>query len=496
MKKYIIIIAVIIITAYGCSEQLELFNPNEISENTFWTSESDAELALTGVYNTLQAGSVYGARFREFDGFGGIGYFQWQTDGLIITEGGATAENGYYNVIWKGYYDVVNKANLVIDNVQAGIEGLSVTRANQIEAEAKFARALAYLTLTMLYRDVPLIIHEQKFSERYVEKTSQSEILKVIYDDVDFAVNNLPDSWSGDDLGRVDKWGALALKARAHLYFKDWVLAGNAAKEIIDGGRFSLYQDFGKLFSVEAEGNEESIFAVRFESGLGEGESFSGTYRRVTQGTMRPLPEYVKEFYCIDGLPIDVSPLYNASAKDFKNRDPRLDFSVLYKTEKWVDNLPINSNSPTGYDMQKYQRNVLAFYNDGPQDFMVFRYADILLIRAEALIEQNELTQEVYDLINQVRQRPTVEMPTIESVEGTGLSQQELREILHHERNVEFGFEGLNFFDLKRWDKLEETYQSVTFHNRVYMEGRTEVWPIPQREIDNNPNLEQHQEWQ
>jgi hypothetical protein len=87
-------------------------------------------------------------------------------------------------------------------------------------------------------------------------------------------------------------------------------------------------------------------------------------------------------------------------------------------------------------------------------------------------------------------------MPTIESVDGTGLSQQELRKILHHERNVEFGFEGLNFFDLKRWGKLKETYESVTFHNRVYMEGRTEVWPIPQREIDNNPNLEQHLEWQ
>ncbi len=496
MKKYLKIITVIIITTYSCSEQLELYNPNEISENTFWTSESDAELALTGVYNTLQAGPVYGVRFREFDGFGGIGYFQWETEGLIITEGGATSENGYYNRIWKGYYDVINKANLVIDNVQADIEELSETRANQIEAEAKFARALAYLTLTMLYRDVPLIMYEQKFSERYVEKTVQSEILKVIYDDVNYAVNNLPDSWSGDDLGRVDKWGALALKARAHLYFKDWAVAGNAAKEIIDGGRFSLYPDFGKLFSVEAEGNVESIFAVRFESGLGEGESFSGTYRRVTQGTMRPLPEYINEFYCVDGLPIDKSPLYDPSSIAFKSRDPRLDFSVLYRTERWVDNLPINSNSPTGYDMQKYQRNVLGFYNDGPQDFMVFRYADILLMRAEALIEKNELTQEVYNLINQVRQRPTVKMPTIESVEGTGLSQQKLREILQHERKVEFGFEGLNFFDLKRWGKLKETYESVTYHNRVYLGGRTEVWPIPQREIDNNPNLEQHQEWQ
>jgi starch-binding outer membrane protein, SusD/RagB family len=496
MKKYIIITTVILITAYSCSDQLELYNPNEISEKTFWTSETDAELALTGVYNSLQAGSVYGERFREFDGFGGIGYFQWQTDGLIITEGGATAENNYFFDIWKGYYDVINKANLVIDNVQNEIEGLSETRAKQIKAEAKFARALSYLTLIMLYRDVPLIIHEQKFSERYVEKTNQSEILKVIDEDIDFAVNNLPDSWANADFGRADKWTALALKARAHLYFKDWAAAGNAAKEIIDGDRFYLYPDYGKLFSVEAEGNKESIFAVRFESGLGEGENFSGTFKRVTRGSMRPLPEYVKDFYAIDGLPIDESPLYDPSSVDFMNRDPRLDFSVLYKTEKWVDNLPINSNSPTGYDMQKYQRNVLGFYSDGPQDFMVFRYADILLMRAEALIEQNEITQEVYDLINQVRQRPTIEMPAIESVEGTGLSQQELREILHHERNVEFGFEGLNFFDLKRWGVLKETYNSISFHNRVYQEGRTEVWPIPQREIDNNPNLEQHLEWQ
>jgi len=494
MKTKISIYLIGIIALLGCEKELDTVNPNEISQDSFWSSPNDAELALAGVYDAIQDISLFGGRFREFDGYGGIGYYNWNTDALTITEGGSTPETNEYLLIWLGHYTVVNRANTVIYNTES-VEDLSETRSSQIIAEARFLRALAYLDLTFLYRDVPLILKDLQFSERFVSKKAQEEIKTAILDDADFAAENLPDQWSGGDQGRVDKWGALALKARANLYFGNWDEAAEAALEIIESGKFGLYDDFSELFLESGQGSVESIFAVRFETGLGEGESFSGTYKRVTQGTLRVLPEYVNSFYCSDGLPIDQSPLYDP-ADSLNNRDPRLEATILHSGELWINgNEVFNTNSPTGFDIQKYQRNVLGYYYDGPQDFMVFRYADVLLMRAEALIEMNQLTQEVYDLINEVRQRPSVNMPIIEDVEGSGLAQNQLREIVRHERLAEFGFEGLRFFDIKRWGIVQEVYEFIKYHNRLYDSGKTEVWPIPQTEVDNNPNLEQHPEW-
>ena len=192
-------------------------------------------------------------------------------------------------------------------------------------------------------------------------------------------------------------------------------------------------------------------------------------------------------------MSISDSPLYNA-IEFYNNRDPRYDVTILREGEIWANGKPYNpGTSPTGYSIQKYVRVFREYDFDGFHDFMVLRYADILLMRAEALVEVNSLESETYDLVNKVRDR--VGMPNIEAVEGTNLSQSEMREIVRHERFVEFGLEGLRWFDLKRWGIVEDMYSNITFHQRIYDGDKTEYWPIPQVEIDNNPNLEQHDFW-
>jgi hypothetical protein len=140
---------------------------------------------------------------------------------------------------------------------------------------------------------------------------------------------------------------------------------------------------------------------------------------------------------------------------------------------------------------------------DSPQDFYVFRYAHVLLILAEALVQSGNYNEsEVLSLINQVRDR--VGMPHVQDVEGTGFSQQELLDIVKHERRVETALEGLRYFDLKRWGELKERAFDFYMQNEASQYGLAErvwsdkmmKWPIPQPEIDVNENLQQHPEWQ
>ncbi|HSK12779.1 MAG TPA: RagB/SusD family nutrient uptake outer membrane protein, partial [Phnomibacter sp.] len=131
------------------------------------------------------------------------------------------------------------------------------------------------------------------------------------------------------------------------------------------------------------------------------------------------------------------------------------------------------------------------------QDFYVIRYADVLLMRAEALAEDNRVA-EAYPLVNQVRAR--VSMPSVESVEGAGLTKEQMIAVIRHERRVELALEGLRFFDLKRWGQMEAAVQRaftdpVAPYNPVYRGRRSEVFPIPLAELDANRNLVQNPVW-
>jgi hypothetical protein len=210
-----------------------------------------------------------------------------------------------------------------------------------------------------------------------------------------------------------------------------------------------------------------------------------------------------------DGLLIDESPLYNPDAY-WENRDPRWDATIVYPGEKWLDNKPefnlIGGPKRTGYAIDKYiiSDNGGIPQGTGGQDWYIIRYADVLLMRAEALIETGNTGAEVYQLIDMVRQR--VDMPKIEDVEGAGLSSAQLTDILRHERRVEFAFEDTRFYDLKRWGTMQEAYErsaddkkpggdSPILTGVEYQGERSIVLPIPQSEIDVNKALEQNPVW-
>lgn len=222
------------------------------------------------------------------------------------------------------------------------------------------------------------------------------------------------------------------------------------------------------------------------------------------------MPNAVKDYYCTDGKPITQSPLYNPgtsanNAPQKNNRDPRLSASVYFRGDIFLTDLArAFATTPTTYGLRKYIRSTsvsatgIGAFNPGGQDFIVIRYADVLLMRAEALVELNQLS-EVYTLVNLVRQR--VNMPTVQTVEGAALTQAALRDVVRHERRVELAFEGLRYFDLKRWNDVQNSFNrartdAVTGYTPIYLPGKSEVFPVPLSELNANSSLKQNPVWE
>lgn len=503
MKIKILYLFMILGIVSACSDDfMDTSNPNQISDGSFWSSKSDAEYALTGCYDVLQSkpmygGGVYNSGIRDHDCLSDNSYNVWEWMGLEpIADGTTDPTHWFLQGFWESAYKGIARCNNVIANVPT-IESMSEDEINTILGEAKFLRALFYFNLANGFGEVPLILEPQTVETASIAKSTVREIYDAMIVDLTFAADKLGTA----DFGHADQGAALSLLAKVYLYDGKFTEAAATAKQVIDLGTYTLFSDYNTLFTPANEVNSEVVFSVRFESGLADnnGEAFSGTWAKVAQTHHQPMPNFVDDFYCIDGLPIDQSPLYDANDNKL-NRDPRLDVSVIFPGEVWIEggNPLAKKKVKTGYAMHKYIRNTTEYLSDGPQDFYVIRYADVLLMRAEALIESDQISQEIYDLINEVRAR--VNMPRIEDVEGTGLSQAELRNILRHERRVEFGLEGTRYYDLKRWGTLEEATvranaDNIVNHFMAFEGDRTLYWPLPQVEVDNNKLLDQNPNW-
>ncbi|PQV51525.1 putative outer membrane starch-binding protein [Jejuia pallidilutea] len=511
MKKIIFLLIAIAFT--GCSDDfLDRDSLTAISESNFWKTEKDAQLGLNGIYDVLQDPIMYGGSLNGlhgtavFDVFSDNSYNFYKGNGPgFYMEGNIDPNHFYFNFYWTACYRGIGRANVALENIEAMPESvISQDKKDEYLAQALFLRSLFYTKIAIYFQNAPLVLNVQTLDEAYVPKNSYEEIKDQIIADLIKAASALPVRYPENQYGYATKGAALGLLARFYMYNKEYQKALDATTEILGLG-YSLNPSYAQLFTEQGEFSNEIIFSVRFVEGVSDNtENFSATFSGIPKVDDQPMPNLVDDYYNIDGLPISVSPLFNP-AKEQENRDPRLNASVYFKGDIFlVDiNRPFRGNTATTYARKKYIRN--ANYPNGTrasrpggQDFIVMRYAEVLLMRAEALVELNQLS-EVSALVNQVRAR--VNMPTVESVEGTGLSQDELRDIVRHERRVELAMEGLRFFDLKRWGEVEQAYQrliadNVPGYNPSYRGVKSETFPIPQNEIDANNNLTQNTGWE
>lgn len=530
MNKYLTLglLAGGLLTMTSCSDSfLQRGSLTEISSATFWQTPEDAMMALTACYDALQSNWLYncdqgsfGPLFLDCISNNG-GHFNWSgwVPGYDVAMGIQTPSSWIFSDYWKVCYETVNRCNLLISNIDH-IEGLSNADKECYKAEAIVLRSLMYINLTMTYQDVPYLTEPLTLGNAECAKTDRETIVESVLADLKHCVEVLPQEV---DRGHVNKGAALAILGRLALYNEKWEDAIAAYREVMKLG-YSLYPDYDELFTQKGETSDEIIFAVRYEGpGQGEGATFNAHWN-IPLESMNGTIDLADAFYAqstglkttdtnygvINNGVLDIS---QPNAAHYEGRDPRLYTTLFVPGMYWNgiggEGAWYGGASPslsTVYVMKYFDDTDTANSWDNGQDFYIVRYAEVLLSLAEALVESGSYNEaEVRNLVNQVRQRPTVNMPPVENVEGTGLSADQLLEIIKHERRVELAFEGLHLFDIYRWHELdkavaviehERTTLGLSYEPRTYNGERDYVWPIPLSELESNRMLEQHELWQ
>lgn len=525
---------VLLLSATSCSDDFfDISNPNEISESNFWKTEDDALMALTGCYDAMQNGDLFN---DDLDGWkfgflcretctdnGDHSWGDWML-GSSIAKGTSTAKDECFSKYWNCNYELIKRCNTLIKN----IDGMTIADNTKaaFKAEAIALRALGYCNLVSVFRDVPYLEEPLTLAECEPARTSKEEIATKVLADLKANLPNLPVKGKAAK-GRLTQEAGYAIMGRMALFTKHYDDAIEAYNKVI--GKYSLfksgdgsdgYKNYSELFTEKNEECDEVILGIHYAGpGLNEGQTFSiswGGPMNAVEATRNLCDDY----YCTDGLPIDKSPLfkgkkgkeaYDKANPDFaryENRDPRLKGTLFVPGMTWLDhyydnvNYTIPSNSQVAI-MKWFVPENMANEYDGSLDYYVIRYAEVLLSLSEAMIEKGGYSQDqITKYINEVRER--VHMPKVENVEGTGLSQEQLRQIVRHERRVELAFEDLRFADLYRWgewkasiDRMNQEYATYGngVYERQYRGAQDDVWPIPQNEIDTDKNLKQHKEW-
>lgn len=483
-----VILFLTIISAYSC-KKLDLTPPDQLSTTVFWTSPGDADLALTGLYSTFYSNAGSGVdQFAPmwWDDFSDNSYSQHSLAGAqeALVAGLSPTSNGFPSTTWSNCYRAIAAVNTFLVNVNKVLSG---DKLNQYRGEAYFIRGFNYYYLAMTYGNVPLVL-DNPFTIDYTStkaKSPRADILKQVELDWDSAIAYLPDVKFTN--GHVVKAAAEGYMTRLFLFEKRWPEAAAMAKKIIDGQLFSLNPDYAANFYKPAQtSSPEIIFSIQFKAPAVP-HSYSlnvlliGPGWKDVQGTQDLINEY-------------------------EPNDPRKTMTFFFPGDgeaqgwpypgtvatpgvaEWVDGF-----YPTKKFVDPAVKNPVPGLLDD-QDYVLLRYADVKLMYAEAQNEATGPDASVYQQVNEVRARPDVNMPALPA----GLSQDDMRQRIRHERRVELALEGTRYFDLRRWGIAKQKLNGF-IQNPKHPELTTiykdnyEFWPIPQPEIDlNKPALVQN----
>jgi starch-binding outer membrane protein, SusD/RagB family len=461
MKKiFILIIGVFFITSCN-KNNLDVAPGSALSSATFWRNASDANEAAVGVYSTWSSTHNYQIYFSDDWSDDAIPtgfwhFFYYYSWGI----GDISTQDANINTYWTDLYTVIRSTNVFLANV--GNCQMDANARNELIAEVKFIRAYEYFLLYYTWGEVPIVSQPLNVNQLIVPRAATGGTVSFILQDLNDAITNLPVSAS--QAGRVTQGAALALKARVQLYQGQYTDAAATAQTIMSLGVYQLLRTpagdgFYQLANTKQANNQEEILAWQNDGPNRSNDQvqymncFNNTLVSPTKGLVDSYIGYDKTTDQI--VPVDES----TATSRFTNRDPRLDFTIGH-TGSFVNGQTLNStaiplsNQSTGYGVVKYITNeVVANSPTFSTDNMLIRYAEVLLTYAEAKIEANQIDASVLNAINDVRSRAfgTVVGDVAHYPEVTATDQVTLRAIVRNERRDELAFEGLRWFDLKRW---------------------------------------------
>ena len=444
----------------ACSDDFTDLAPiSNRNEADFYKTSADFEVAINASYSGLQSTGIYGRGFWTMfemrsdntdQGPDATGLARQYTEINSFTE---DALNEQVSSVWSESYKVISNCNVIlarIDDVE-----MDASLKSRISGEALFIRSLMFYHLAIAYGNIPLQLTSFVSGDE-LSQVDQATVLNQLILVLTDAEAGLPVAYSGSDLGRITKGAAATLLAKVLLTTGDNTAAATVLRRIVSDYGYELLDDYADLWGVTNENNAESIFEVQYISGgIGQGSLFTNDFSPSTDlqtgsgfGRNRPTISLMEAFEADDlrYAPSMGDTYVNLEGETIESR---------YVKKYWSDP---------------------AIENDSDINFVVFRYADVLLMLAEALGE----TSESYDLINEVRERAGLD-DIDASTPGT------FSEKLLNERRLELAFENHRWPDLKRFgsdSKIQEAEPFIT--------GTREFFFIPQREIDINPNFNQN----
>jgi len=477
----------------GCGEKFLDEKPKDtVTTENFYRNEGDAILATNAVYAQLNRGGQYNYALwgigeimsdNSFTGGGGGG------DGaeeIQLDQFNIPTSNIMVGRLWGGCYVGIGSANLVLQRVP-GILDMTEAVRKRCLGEAQFLRAKYYFDLVRAFGDVPKILTPpaSPAEARTIARSPVAEVYAQIVTDLTNAIEALPETYSGADVGRATKWAATGLLAKVYLTQGNLPLAAQRAREVINSGKFSLWADYADNFKQSTENGKESLFEVQFVNGLNEytfdglgfvGNEFFGPRGQglVPQGGYGfNIPE--KEF--VDG---------------YETGDKRRDVTIW----KPGDAYPAGSasasqpaslpGSPFGYNCRKwFVGKVNTNVWDSPLNFPVLRLSEVYLILAEAA---GPADAQALEAVNKVRRRAFGLDPNTPSTRDFSASTPNFVDAVQRERRYELAFEDDRWFDLKRQGKLVNNPELLKKGIKPY----NVVLPIPQSERDANPSLVQN----
>ena len=478
--------AALIATA-GCVE-LDLTNPNQQTTDTFWQNSNQAVQAVNATYNALQNNGAYG-RWQAFN-------FDIRSD--IGFSPSPWADLSNYNKFtlvdydfevsretWQHHYGAIFRANQAIANVP-NIDMETALR-DRLVGEAKFIRALLYFNLVNLYGgNIPLITEPSEPDTRPASST-EADVYTQIETDLTDAAAALPPSYAGADVGRATRGAALALLGKAHLQQRDWAAAATALQTVTTLG-YDLIPNYAENFTAANENNRESVFEVQFGDRSLLASGVRGLNIAKMVGPCGPS-------FC-DGRPTQwYFDQFQQERTTTGAVDPRLDVTIFYNKPGGMDVYGQSFAQRYGAgSTDLYFKKYGEYYISGDQDwdaainFQVIRYADVLLMLAEALNEQGQ-SAAAKPLVDRVRAR--VDLAPLPA----GLSQAEMRDRILHERLLEFGLEGQRLLDLKRHNLLTPALEAHDPEFAFFTPEKSERLPIPVSERNLNPGVNQNPGW-
>ncbi|WP_418549200.1 RagB/SusD family nutrient uptake outer membrane protein [Parabacteroides goldsteinii] len=530
----------------SCSDFLTRDHPTGVTDDDFWKTMNECETALgqckawpNGSYFT--SNTVTNVAWIHMEGMTDNQYFRsnFQTEVVNLANGSATpTSGGYISKLWDRYYEYIRRCNRFLEHVDNAYFTLEYER-DRMKADVRVWRAWYHMQLLLLYGrhdGIPILQKSLTPTENFMSRNTVEECLDFLNREFDAIINITDDNvcpfiWDEGRRARMSRSSALVLKMDLNLQFQKYDIAKAAAKQLIDSGVFELYyteladEDPGKnyrdLFNYVGKQNKERIIFT--SNGLNQFWFRCISMSLGGQGTCGVLKSFVDEFETIDGKTLQSLPANERTEyeKDplYKERDPRLYTTVMMPGDntsfKNYTYTPFDVNSSdyytktgapaSGYMLKKFASEQDRASGRGSLDFMLYRYAEVLLTYVECLVESGDWqNSDVEKYINMIRNRAG--MPNMDKTVYN--SQEKVRELYRRERRVEFGFEGKRYDDIRRWNIGAQTMSGsiqgawnpntnsfVTIEERNCTFPKNDSWPLPQDEVTANPNISQPTGW-